>query len=192
MDNLLDILASNLAKNVIFLRRKQGLSQSQLARKASIPRSTLTYMESGASNPSLSNLAKISGALQVSIEELVSVPQEAVKLVQAKEVRVEQKSKNKVRVEKLLPDPVPGMEIDRMTFLPGSRLKGAPHIARTKEYLYCSLGSLQVYVQGSVYTVKAGDVLAFPGDEPHAYENLSSTKKAIGFSVVVFTPQGMG
>lgn len=187
----MDILAKHLANNIITLRRKQGLSQVQLSQKAGIPRSTLTYIESGESNPSLANLAKISTALQVSVEELISQPQASTRLVKANDVPIEKKSKNQVTVEKLLPDPIPGMEIDRMILSPSGRLKGTPHIARTKEYLYCSSGNINVYVNRTKHELQTGDVLAFPGDEPHAYENASSSKKATCFSVVVFAPIGL-
>lgn len=191
MGNKVDILAKHLASNIIALRKKQGLSQVQLSQKAGIPRSTLTYIESGESNPSLSNLAKVSNALQVSLEELISQPQSSTRLIKANEIPVERKSKNQVAVEKLLPDPIPGMEMDRMTLSPGGRLKGTPHIVRTKEYLYCSSGSVNVYVNRAKYQLEAGDVLAFPGDEPHAYENASQSEKATCFSVVVFAPTGL-
>ena len=137
------------------------------------------------------NLAKVSTALQVSIEELISKPQSRVKLIKAKDIPIETKSKNKIRVEKLLPDPIPGMEIDRMVLLPGGRLKGTPHIEKTKEYFYCEEGSVKVYVQRGQYELKKGDALAFPGDEAHAYENMSRVKKAVCFSVVVFAPNGV-
>ncbi len=83
------------------------------------------------------------------------------------------------------------MEIDKMSLEPGSRLKGTPHINRTKEYLYCNSGSIKVYVNRKQYVLNQGDVLCFPGDEPHAYENPSASKKATAFSVVVFAPSGI-
>lgn len=189
MDNILDSLSRHLASNTIELRRNQGLSQSQLAKKAGIPRSTLTYIESGQSNPSLQNLAKLSRALQISVEELLSEPQASVKLIKASDIPVQ--IKNQVQVEKLLPDPIPGMEIDRMTLEPKGRMKGTPHIERTKEYLYCASGRINLYVSGKKYELSAGDLMAFPGDGPHAYENPDSRKKATCFSVVVFAPTGI-
>ena len=182
----MDDLPRYLAENIINLRKKQSLSQEQLAKRANIPRSTLTYVESGESNPSLQNLAKISIALQISIEELLCSPRVNIKFLKAGDIPIQKKSRNRVRIEKLLPDPIPGMEIDRMIFQGGSSLKGTPHIPRTKEYLYCSKGSLRVYVNKQQFDISQGDVLAFPGDEPHAYKNLSPSKLAIGFSVVVF------
>ena len=188
MGNIMDKISKNLANNITNFRKKQGLSQVQLAKRAEVPRSTLTYLESGQSNPSLQNLVKISSALQISVEELLSPPQTNIKLIKSQDVPIQNKSRNRVQVEKLLPDPIPGMEIDRITLEPGSRLKGTPHIDRTKEYLYCSKGVVNTYVDKSLFALSEGDVLAFPGDEPHAYENPHRSKKAICFSVVIFAP----
>lgn len=191
MDNHTDSPANNLANNVIDLRKKQRLSQEQLAKKANIPRSTLTYIESGDSNPSLSNLVKLSSALQVSLEELISSPHAQTRLVKAKDIIVKRASRGQVEVKKLLPDPIPGMEIDHLSISPGGRMKGTPHINHTREYLYCAAGHINVYVEKAKYQLSVGDLLVFPGDEPHAYENASQSKKAIGFSVVTFAHKGL-
>lgn len=188
MDNNLSSSAMNLAKNIESLRAKQGLTQGQLAKRADVPRSTLTYLESGESNPSLSNLLKVSAALQVSIEELLSPPRQNVRHFKKEEVRLELRSRGAVKIKKLLPDPIPGMEIDRMEFEPGAKLKGTPHIDRTKEYLYCQQGSVKVYIEGESYTVKQGEVLTFSGDRAHAYVALEKQRKTICFSVVALAP----
>ncbi len=69
----MDSLSSNiLASNVKKLRQKAGLSQDQLARKASIPYSTFLKIESGYTpNPSLQAVVSIADALGVSVDELV-------------------------------------------------------------------------------------------------------------------------
>ena len=188
---MVGILAKNLARNLIILRQKQGLSQVQLAKVAQIPRSTLTYIESGESNPSLSSLGKLSEALQISVEELLSQPLSSTQLIKSDDVTKIKKSKNTVVIDKILPDPIPGMEIDRMVFEPNGKLRGTPHTHRTKEYLYCSEGLINVYVDKKRYELKIGDVLSFPGDEPHAYENPSLSKRSKCFSVVVFAPTGI-
>ncbi len=186
MDKLLEQTRQNLALNVIAIRKKQGLSQLQLAKKALIPRSTLTYIESGSGNPSLSNLMKITGALQISIGELISRPQLKVRHIKAVDIPTLDRTKVHTEVKKILPDPIPGMEIDLLTLKPNGRFKGTPHISQTKEYFYCLEGKINIYVDKSKYELTKGDLLAFPGDEPHAYENESLTKKAKGFSVVTY------
>ena len=61
-----------LAKNIRRIRLKKRLSQEKLARLADIALNTLTKIESGLSRePTIKTIAKIAGALGVSIDELV-------------------------------------------------------------------------------------------------------------------------
>ncbi|MDD5691968.1 MAG: helix-turn-helix transcriptional regulator [Candidatus Omnitrophica bacterium] len=61
-----------LAQNIRKLRLKRGLSQEKLARLADISTVTLVKIESGAAKePTITTVAKIAGALNVSIDELV-------------------------------------------------------------------------------------------------------------------------
>jgi XRE family transcriptional regulator, regulator of sulfur utilization len=190
MGNLLEEISKNLAQNVTLLRKKRNLTQAGLAEVAGLPRSTITYIESGQGNPSLQNLARISAALQVSIEELLSVPRGGYKLVKNEEIAISQRGQGTVQIYKLLPDPIPGMHIDRMEFETGGRLRGVPHINGTKEYLTCLQGEVTVRTGGQSFLVQEGDVLAFPGDQSHSYEN-TGKGRAICISVVVLAPSGI-
>lgn len=183
MDDSLELLARNLGSNIAALRAKRQLSQERLAKLAGIPRTTLANIESGAGNPSLANLARLAAGLQISLDELVAAPRAPIKLIKSSELRVIHRAQGGALVYKLLPDPVPGMEIDRMEIEPGQRMGGIPHTAGTKEYLTCIQGELSVQVAGSAYRVQTGDVLAFPGDERHSYHNTGRVK-SICLSVV--------
>ena len=183
MDHWLEKISESLASNLVSLRQKSGLSQLALAKLAQVPRSTIAHLESGSGNPSLSNLARISAALQIGLEELLARPRPQCQLLKAKAVRSIRRSQGVATVFKLLPDPLPGMEIDRIEIERGGRLGGVPHTAGTKEYLTCVKGMIKVSVLGAQYQLEEGDVLAFPGDQPHAYHNAGDSK-AVGFSVV--------
>ena len=87
-------------------------------------------------------------------------------------------------MRKLLPDPIPGMEIDRMELQPGGRMTGIPHTPGTHEYLMCESGSIELVAAGDRWTLTAGDVVAFRGDQKHSYENIGA-RVAVGYSVVV-------
>lgn len=187
MANLAHEVAGHLGKNLENLRKKRGLTQLQLAKLAGVPRSTVTYIESGQGNPSLSNLVKIAGAIQISIEELLSRPRPLVKLIPNRDLPMQRRANGHVQVFKLLPDPIPGMEIDRLEIGPGARMGGNPHTQNTKEYLICCKGEVEVTVQKDSYSLKAGDVLAFPGDSPHSYRNPGSSQN-LCISVVAFSP----
>lgn len=61
-----------LAQNIRKLRLKNELSQEKLARLADIANATLVKIESGAAKePTITTVAKIASALNVSIDELV-------------------------------------------------------------------------------------------------------------------------
>lgn len=61
----------NLGQKIKKLRREQGLSQDELARKADIPYTTLTKIEIGViKNPSFKAVSKIALALGVNLDEL--------------------------------------------------------------------------------------------------------------------------
>ena len=164
-------IAAYLADNIIALRKKNGLSQSSLSDKAGIPRSTLTHMESGSGNPSLANLCKLATALGVGIEELLSRPRGECQLLRAADVPVQLRAGGQISVHKLMPDKVRGIEIDRMDLRQGASMSGKPHLTGTKEYLVGLSGKVTVSVAGQHWEVRAGDVLAFPGDQKHGYRN---------------------
>src|SRR4051812_29758781 len=114
MPDSLETLSANLANNLVALREKRGLTQSALAKLSGVPRSTVANLESGDGNPSLQNLARISGSLQVSLEELIARPRASCKLVRAADIPARRRGQKAAVIYRLLPDPIPGMEIDRM------------------------------------------------------------------------------
>jgi transcriptional regulator with XRE-family HTH domain len=190
MGNQLDQISKHLSSSMISLRRKRGMTQADLARLAEVPRSTVTHLESGAGNPSLMNLARVAGALQVSIEELLARPRASCKLIRAGEMPRHRRSQGIATIFKLLPDSIPGMEMDRIEIESAGRMGGVPHVAGTKEYLTVIQGEITVHVAGESWRVRNGDVLAFPGDQAHSYHN-TGTSKAAGFSVVALAPVGI-
>ncbi len=173
-----------LADNIIALRKKKLLSQEQLSRLAEIPRSTLTHIESGSGNPSLQNLVKLSAALQVGLEELLSRPRNECELRELEQITVIKRSQGRVKIYKLLPDKVKGLDVDRMEMEAGALMGGHPHLAGAKEYITVLQGEVAVNVAGDTYLVKAGGVFAFPGDQAHSYRN-TGVVKSLAISVVV-------
>lgn len=178
----MDDLAARLASNVAHLRDARGLTQQQIAKLAGVPRATWAHLESGTANPTLSVLHRAANALQVSIEELISAPRAAVKHYPA--ATLPTKMRGVVTIRKLLPDPIPGMEIDRMELPPSARMNGIPHTAGTTEYLMCESGSVVLVAAGGSFVLGPGDVVVFRGDQRHSYAN-PGERTAIGYSVVV-------
>lgn len=182
-----DELAGRLARNIKSLRETRGATQAQLAKLAGIPRATWTHLESGASNPTLAVLHRVASALQVSLEELVAKPRASARLYRREALPVRMRGAGLLR--KLLPDPLPGMEFDRMELPPKVRITGVPHTPGTREYLTCESGELALVASGERFLLQPGDVVVFRGDQKHSYEN-PGMKTAVGYSVVLLTPPG--
>jgi transcriptional regulator with XRE-family HTH domain len=178
----MDDVPSRLARNVRSLREARALTQAQMAKLAGLPRATWANLESGAANPTLSVLDRVATAFQVTIEELVAAARSEAHHYPKPSLPV--KMRGVVAVRKLLPDPIPGMDIDRIELPPNAKMIGVPHTPGTREYLTCEKGEIILVASGEEYRLSTGDVVAFRGDQRHSYVNPSS-RVAIAYSVVV-------
>jgi len=176
-------LSGRLAQNIKQLRLARGFTQQQLADLSGLPRATCSNLESGSANPTLAVLHALAKALQIPIEELVSVPRADVQHYPrgALPTRV----RGNVTVSTLLPDVIPGTMIERLEIPEGGRLIGTPHTPGTREYLSCEAGELELVAAGESFRLAPGDVVVFRGDQRHSYHN-RGRKTAVGYSVVMF------
>jgi transcriptional regulator with XRE-family HTH domain len=178
-------LANHLARNLKHLRDARGLTQAQMAKLSGLPRPTWANLESGAANPTLAVLSRVAGALQVSIEELISTPRGTVRVHPREALPTRRPGQAIIR--RVVPDAIPGMEVDRIELPALGRFTGIPHTAGTREYLTCETGMLVLIVSGEEWRLTAGDVVSFRGDQRHSYLNPGPTT-AVGYSVVVLAP----
>ena len=179
----METLSERLARNIKRLREVRGMTQQSLARLADLPRTTLAELESGHGNPTLAVLDRVATSFQVTIEELVSAPKEIGRKYARSEL-VARERPSGVRVEKLLPDPIAGMEIDRFLLPPKARMVGVPHTEGTREYLACDRGEVELVASGERFELGPGDLVVFRGDQKHSYANLGD-REAVCYSVVV-------
>jgi transcriptional regulator with XRE-family HTH domain len=177
-----DSLAVHLGQNVRQLRQTRGQTQAQMAKLSRLPRATWANIESGSSNPTLSVLHRVAGALQVSIEELTASPRAEVRHYPKGELPT--RRRGEVMVSSLLPDEVPGMLFERLELPPDSRLIGVPHTPGTREYLSCERGEIELIASGNAFRLATGDVAVFRGDQRHSYANVGRGN-AVGYSVVM-------
>jgi transcriptional regulator with XRE-family HTH domain len=177
-----DPLAARLARNIRQLRKSRGLTQQQMAKLSGIPRATWGHLESGSANPTLTVLDRVATALQVALEELTAAPRASGRLYTKDVLSSHRQGDGTVR--KLLPDPIPGMLIDRMEIPGGGRITGVPHMPGTREYLACEAGEIVLAAGGEQWHLSPGDVVVFRGDQRHSYTN-DGRQKAVGYSVVV-------
>jgi transcriptional regulator with XRE-family HTH domain len=178
-------LSLRLSANIRHLRETRGFTQEQMSRLSGIPRATWGHLESGAANPTLSVLHKVALALQVPLEELTSAPRATSRHYPRQSLETHKQGDGSLR--KLLPDPIPGVVIDRMEIPGGGRIPGVPHMPGTREYLTCEAGEIVLAVGGEQSRLAPGDVVVFRGDQRHSYRN-PGTRTAVGYSVVLLAP----
>ncbi|HEX2673941.1 MAG TPA: helix-turn-helix domain-containing protein [Polyangiaceae bacterium] len=177
-----DDLGSRLARNVRELRLARGLTQEQMAKLAGVPRATWSNLESGSGNPTLTVLHAVCNAFQVSLEEIVAEARANARLYPKGSLPL--RTRGEVQVSSLLPDKIPGMQIERLELPVGSRMVGVPHTPGTREYLTCESGEIELVASGEAFRVNEGDVVVFRGDQRHSYTNVGR-KIAVGYSVVM-------
>lgn len=180
-------VSDHLARNLKLLRDAQGLTQARLAERAGIPRATLAHLETGAGNPTLQVVVRIASALNVTIEELVGPPRDTGRLYRADEVS--RRRSGGVEVGKLLPDPLAGIDVERLELAVGGAMRGTPHAPGTREYLYCERGRVELSASGTRFELDPGCVVVFRGDQKHGYRNLAD-EVAVAFSVILLPPAG--
>jgi transcriptional regulator with XRE-family HTH domain len=182
-----DLASNYLAENLRSLREQRGMTQQQIAKLAGIPRATWSHLESGAANPTLHVLTKVAAVLTVRLEELLSAPKTAARHVPVSELFV--RRRGNVEIRRLLPEALPGLEIERMRLPARSNMIGVPHTPGTREYLTVERGAIELRVGGESYRLSVGDVVVFRGDQRHAYTNHES-RESVAYSVIAFAPSG--
>jgi transcriptional regulator with XRE-family HTH domain len=181
----MDQTSDNLATNIRTLREARGLSQTQMAKLAGVPRPTWTNLESGAANPTLAVLVKVANALQIRLEEVLGPPRAIARVYPV--ATLPTRTRGQVTVRRLLPESLAGLEIERMELPSGARMIGIPHTAGTREYLACEIGTIELAVGGTRWKLSPGDVVVFRGDQKHGYHN-PGRKEAVAYSVIAFAP----
>lgn len=63
--------AEKLGKNLKRIRTTKGISQGEISRKLEVDKSFVSNIENGKTNPTLSTIAKIAKAIEVSVGELM-------------------------------------------------------------------------------------------------------------------------
>ena len=179
-------IPDNLADNIKAIREARGLTQQQIATAAGMPRATWQHLETGGANPTLAVLVKVANALQVRLDELLAAPRPPWQR-HRRAADLPTRHRGDVAIRKLLPEPLPGLDLERLVLPAGARMAGVPHTPGTREYLTCERGTVELAVAGDRFRLAEGDVVMFRGDQRHGYHNPGNAT-AIAYSVIAFAP----
>ncbi len=142
-----------IGENIRRLRRARGISLGELAKKAEISKSTLSAIEAGKANPTISTLWAISKALGVPFSSLIG-----------EGVVVEEGGIHVRLVER-----GGSTEVYVMKLRPKALRDAAPHQEGVEEFVIVAEGSALVGPKEGPRYLREFETLSFRGDVPHIY-----------------------
>jgi transcriptional regulator with XRE-family HTH domain len=167
------LLLSALGERIRLARLGRRLSLDQVASRAGVSRSMLSAVERGAKVPTVLVLDRIATALDSSIARLLGEERSArVILLRKDEQDVARDPSGWER--RILSPVLPGVEFEFMrTTIDAGVDAGAfsPHAAGSREYVAIESGTLLLTVDGTPYTLRAGDSIYYAGDCVHSFVN---------------------
>ena len=150
-------VSASIGRKIAMLRKKRGISLSKLAEIAGISKSTLSAIEYGKINPTISTLWAIANALNVPFGELL--PDELMEVDESGvTVRLIERSIG-----------MPRIEVYKMVLKPMCVRKAEPHQRGVFEKVFVVSGSMISGPLSSPKLLKAGDEFEFRADVPHIY-----------------------
>lgn len=181
-------LARAVGENLRRLRRRQGYSLEKLSKLSSVSRAMLGQIETGRSVPTVSLLAKISLALDVSVASLLT-PQDTIEtdVLRAGKTHSIVSSEGRFVARALFP--LGGerkVEFYEVTIAPAHIELAKAHAPGTRENLTIVHGSVEIQI-GRERPIRLGDgdSVVFAADQPHTYRNLGS-EPAVLYLVVTY------
>jgi transcriptional regulator with XRE-family HTH domain len=167
----------HLSATLKSVRKQQSLSLDQAAQKTGVSKAMLGQIERGESSPTLATLWKIATGLEVSLSSFIEpVPENARETI----VRTAEDMRQNLgvpgtpamHVAPLFPyDPHFGYEYMDLILEPGYDRVSEPHEAGVTEIMTVLDGQFDVYCDGQVHSLTAGQSIRFAGDAEHRYHN---------------------
>jgi len=176
-------LRERLAHSLRRERESAGLSISELARRASVSKATISQLENGSGNPSVETLWAIGDALGIPFATLVEDRAPATRLIRLGD-HAGVPSAAAPYMATLLTASPPGARRDLYLIQaePGDARRSLPHHVGTTEHVVLLSGEALIGPADSPTLMHPGDYLSYAGDAPHVFE-----AHAAGTSAVLIT-----
>ena len=162
------------------LREAMDLSLRDLAERSGVSAPMLSQVERGDTSPTLAVAQKIAAGLDLTLSQLLRLDEDRhVVVVRSKDRRIQRRRGH--RVEELTP-PLPGQRADvsEHTLAPGAATGGPGdppmHEPGSRETAVMVEGAVELFIDGQLHELSAGDSVTFDADLPHHFENTSSAE----------------
>ena len=155
------------------IREERGLSQRELAQRASISTNAISLIERDENSPSVSTLQNLAAALNIKMSYFFE-DQEATQVLHVKRSNRPVISSKGLQIEGL------GGKLNYQEMEPflislepnsGSGERQVVHTGH--ELVYCLSGNVEYLIDGQIYPLEPGDFLLFEAHLPHLWRNVT-------------------
>ncbi|WP_221568198.1 helix-turn-helix domain-containing protein [Alkalihalobacillus sp. TS-13] len=163
-----------IGKKIKMIRTERKLSLDDLSKLTNVSKAMLGQIERGTSSPTVSTLWKIASGLGVSFSSFVEEEAPTFSKVRIDDVEPLLEDDGRYLVHTLFPtEPNRNFEAYAVTLQPGCSYTSPSHGTGVEEYLFLHEGELNVLIEDSTHSLKAGEAFRFSADFAHTYQNTS-------------------
>jgi transcriptional regulator with XRE-family HTH domain len=168
-----DLSLADLGRRVREERERRQLSLDSLGSRARVSRSMLSAIERGLKAPTVLVLDRIATGLDTSLARLLGTESRSrLIVIRRRDQRVAVDPSGWER--RILSPVLPGVEFEFMRTTLGPKVNAGVFLAHapgSREYVAIESGTLLLTIDGTPYTLHAGDSIYYDGDCQHAFEN---------------------
>ena len=175
-----------IGREIRGLRKARGLTLTELAEKSGLSIGYLSLVERDRATPSINALHAISRALGVTISwffDANAAPAEERGYVVRRARRRRLEFSAGIVDELLSPSLEGSLELLSSRFPPGASSGDAPYTHTGEEAGVIVRGTLELWVDGKHFVLKAGDSFGFPSSLPHRYCNPGSEETEVIWAI---------
>jgi DNA-binding transcriptional MerR regulator len=161
----------NIGEQLYGLRRRQGYTLAEVARRTQLSISFLSALERGHANPSIATLQRLAELYKTNVLSMFGAQDKVQRLVRSADRKILRPQPG-VQME-LLAVGKAQMEPHLFRIAPGATSGGSYH-HEGEEFIHVLQGSLEVWLDEVVrYVLAAGDTLYFESTHAHRWKSLS-------------------
>lgn len=164
------VISGQLGKTIQRLRKAYNLSLSELAEQSGVAKSIISQIERNETNPTLATIWRLSQALDVSIERVLSTNEEEafIEKIARSDTPILVSEDGKLRLAIIgWIKTVEWLQWYEVSAEPGGELDSEGHQRGSIESLSVSSGEFEVEVGGITQRAKAGETLRYRCDRQH-------------------------
>lgn len=176
MESGAQIVSGQLGKTIQRLRKAYNLSLSELAEQSGVAKSIISQIERNETNPTLATIWRLSQALDVSIERVLSSNEEEafIEKIARPDTPILVSEDGKLRLAIIgWIKTVEWLQWYEVSAEPGGELDSEGHQRGSIESLSVSAGEFEVEVGGIAQRAKAGETLRYRCDRQHVVRCVS-------------------